>query len=263
MDMSLMLMDHATMNHATMDHAAMGHDMGLMAMSLMGLMAMSLMALMASKTMLTIALAALETATAMAGMDHLMHGMMDGGGMSANSDMGGMDHDMMGMHMWFTTEFKDYPVLFKKLTALTKAEAFGIFVLLFVVAFIGRALEFLRTYLETRVWHNPVYVRTAAPAITAHHPFSDKDEEIVAAERTEVGLALLGAPLVVLLLFRDAVRLALLVLPELLSYALMLAVMTYTLTYFFAVVVGLGVGRFVFDKLSYRMGMKPVNAVRC
>lgn len=188
-------------------------------------------------------------------------------GLSSSSDgmSMDMDHGMdgMSMHMYFTTQFKNYPVLFKNLSAETEAQAFGIFVLLFFVAFATRSFEFFKDYLEYKVWRNPVYFNQPqnkyVPPIARNNSSDNslgKDpittETDVEIEPTKSnGLSYSSQ------FFRDTIRLILLVIPEILGYALMLAVMTYTLTYFFAVAVGSGVGKFFFDKLSFKMGVRP------
>ncbi|CAK9440194.1 uncharacterized protein LODBEIA_P42940 [Lodderomyces beijingensis] len=189
----------------------------------------------------------------------------------------------MGMHMWFTAEFKDYPVIFRSLAASTKGEAFGIFILLFVIAFLARLLEFVRNYLEEVVWHNPQYsefdngvvnhsanlnptqTQTQIGATRTSGDFSmDKTSGVndeahsqptVTNTKTNVGTASR--------VVRDAIRLALCIIPDLFGYTLMLAAMTYTLTYFFAVVVGSGVGRFTSERLTERFRLKRKIPTRC
>ena len=183
------------------------------------------------------------------GMAHMGHGSMDMG--------------MGGMHMFFTTNFENYPVLFKNLKATTKAEAFGIFVLLFVVAFLVRGFEFIRNYLEQSVWHNPVYNschnvdEKVAPvgSCCAKGDESDvsADMEVAAPQASKLPMASR--------FFRDTIRLILCILPDMFGYALMLVAMTYTLTYFFAVVVGSGSGRFFFERMSDRLNLRPTTGL--
>lgn len=207
--------------------------------------------------------------------------------MSSSSSTSDMDMDMdmgMDMHMYFTTQYKDYPVLFKGLHARTAAQAFGIFVLLFAVAFLIRGVEFTRNYLEQVVWKNPSYV-DCHPGETANTHLKqvnttdkkvgsccggeiDKDSDISLRDTSSdqqhhqqiEGVHASGRPSRLPLassLVRDAIRLILCILPDLFGFALMLAAMTYTLTYFFAVVLGLGIGRFTFERLSDRNNLKP------
>ncbi|KAK6460676.1 copper transport protein [Scheffersomyces coipomensis] len=219
---------------------------------------------------------------------HAGHGDMEMAGMDASTTMAmsmasatassvmsmatGMDMDMGGMsemHMYFTTQFKDYPVLFKGLTASNKGQAFGIFVLLFFVAFVARGLEFVRLYLEQKVWKNPNYINNfeQQPKIPgflgnetsqSHDSIQKSDSIGLHSHQVESDVSSYSSTTLPIAsrFFRDILRLALCILPDLLGYSLMLAAMSYTLTYFFAVVVGSGVGRFYFEKLSGKHNLR-------
>lgn len=200
----------------------------------------------------------------------------------------------MLMHMWFTGDYKGYPVLFKTLTATNKAQQFGIWLLLFSVCMLSKGLEFLRIYLEVKVWapvprcamnvvadpeinspHHPRFRDHPDSPVTAEHPESGKglllllekdfrefkDDEVI--EPMPRRVAGMERPSWLTRLFRDAVILGLTFIPEMLNYTMMLSVMTYTLTYFFAVAVGQGFGRFVFEKLSMHLGIRPMGMSRC
>ncbi|CAK7891832.1 copper transport protein Ctr1p [[Candida] anglica] len=252
---------------------AMGSSSASTTMTMAGMAASTTMAAMAS-----------GTSTGMSAMDH---------------GSGGMDHgmDMVGMNMYFTTKYNNYPVMFKSLSADSKAKAFGIFVLLFALGFFLRGCEFYRNYLEQRVWKNPAYVGSCPPVsralsnkaalqekaasansggcctTTANESSSinklshDIDDTISAGTGSETEtqqqqqqqlpprqLSLASS------LFRDAIRLILCIIPDLFGYALMLAAMSFCLVYFFGVVLGLGVGRFVFEKLSDRTKLRAVTS---
>lgn len=202
--------------------------------------------MMMSMAMDTMAATATSSASATASA-HSGHGSMD------------MGSSMAPMHMFFTTNFDNYPVLFEHLKATTKAEAFGIFVLLFVVAFLVRGLEFVRNYLEQSVWHNPVY-NTCHNVDEKVAPVSSccgkGDESDVSADM-EVAAPQTSKLPMASRFFRDFIRLILCILPDMFGYALMLVAMTYTLTYFFAVVVGSGSGRFFFERMSDRLNLRP------
>lgn len=198
--------------------------------------------------------------------------------MASSSSSSSMDMDMdsmSSMHMYFTTNYKKYPVLFKSLLAKNAGEAFGIFLLLFVVAFLVRGIEFTRNYLEQVVWKNPAYIdchpgetASRAAAVTkSTNCCGDSEETSIAKVDSHVteteGAHSSARPSRLPLasrLVRDAIRLALCILPDLFGFALMLAAMTYTLTYFFAVVLGLGIGRFFFERLSDKHLLKPAGA---
>mmetsp|Transcript_242 Transcript_242/g.223 ORF Transcript_242/g.223 Transcript_242/m.223 type:complete len:247 (+) Transcript_242:208-948(+) len=209
---------------------------------------------------------------------------MDMGSMSSSAmDMGGMD--MESMHMYFVGDYLNYPVLFKNLKASNGGQAFGIFLLLLVVGIFVRGLDFANKYLEQVVWQNPNYVDAchtpspvSAPAATGGNCCGDnirndttgdsirktnssslavgqqEREEPYATSKTS------NLPMASIL-FRNIIRLALCILPELFGFALMLAAMSFSLLYFFAVVLGLGIGRFIFDRLSDRMHIRPNTSI--
>ncbi|CAI5760600.1 unnamed protein product [Candida verbasci] len=203
--------------------------------------------------------------------------------MAMETTAGSMNHgdsEMMGMHMWFTTQFKDYPVLFRDLKASNKGEAFGIFLLLFVVAILSRLLEFLRNYLEEVVWSNKNFIEfengvvshsaNLQPALSSQqdqvHCSMDKnsvDEQVSNSINSNENSVKNNNNLsFASKFFRDIIRLILCIVPDLFGYALMLAAMTYTLTYFFAVVLGSGIGRFVSERLMERFRLKQTRNTR-
>lgn len=177
---------------------------------------------------------------------------------SSAMDMSGMD---MGgsMNMYLTTVYKNYPVLFSTLKAANGGQAFGIFVLIFFVSFITRGFEFLKNYLEQRVWNNPNYLIPQQTTIIENCECDDDFEKLnspsVEESNTPSGthtkLSLANV------LVRDVIRLILVFVVELFSYAMMLVAMTFSLVYFFAVVTGMTFGRFFFERLSDTMGIRP------
>ena len=235
------LMDHMSMDHMSMDHLM---DPSMMSAHSAMMASMSGMSGMESMSMDMGGMASMSMDMGgMASMSMDMGGNLSMGGMSGMGGMGGMD---MGgelkhmMNMWFTAHYLDYPVVFHKLTANNGAQAFGIFVLLFFVAFFVKGMDFLRMWLEVRVWKNPVYLNSCGDVTASYEK-----------------------PLWPVRIFRDCVRLFLCFVPEMFGYYLMLATMTYVLVYFFAVVTGMALGKFAFDKLSYFMGLQPAGATRC
>lgn len=214
---------------------------------------------------------------------------MDMGAMSSSTmDMGGMDHMDHSMHMYFVGEYLNYPVLFKGLTASNGGQAFGIFLLLFVIGVFVRGLDFASKYLEQVVWQNPNYVDAChtpspnreanAPVVTDGNCCGDNARNDTTADsirKTNSSSLAIGQheyegpyatsqpsklPMASML-FRNIIRLALCILPELFGFALMLAAMTFSALYFFAVVLGLGIGRFIFDRLSDRMNIRPSASI--
>lgn len=188
--------------------------------------------------------------------------------MSMSNSSGGMD-----MQMTFTNNFRDTSVLFEGLKASTKPQAFGIFCLFFFVAIILRGLIFVYVYIEQVIWHNtpanpPLsYKRTLDFGFDdeIQEPF-DKQESTSNTITTNSGelnstslfLSPKRKPSILLQMFytswkdfeKDIVRLILSFLIAILSYALMLVIMTYVTCYFFAVVLGIAVGEIWFKRLE-------------
>lgn len=200
-------------------------------------------------------MASMTMSSAMSSMASMTMSM---GSMATGMSHGGHDHggsmEMAGMNMYLTTKFKAYPVLFSSLSAKNKGEAFGIFVLIFVVCFVSKGLEFLKNYLEIRVWNNPNYKTETTIIEQCECDEKDMDGSLEAQPATARRVSHL--PLVKAL-FRDFIRLLLCFLPELLSWAMMLVAMSFVLTYFFAVVLGMSFGRFFFENLSNRLNLRP------
>ena len=211
---------------------------------------------------------------------------MDMGSMSSSTmDMSGMDHSM---HMYFVKEYLDYPVLFEGLTASNGGQAFGIFLLLFVCGLFVRGIEFASKYLEQVVWKNPNYVDAchtpspngevkalvpAAGNCCGANAINDTTGGSIRKTNSSslgVGQQELEGPYatsqpsklpMASMLFRNTIRLVLCIIPELFGFALMLAAMTFSVLYFFAVVLGLGIGKFIFDRLSDRMNIRPSASI--
>lgn len=230
---------------SSMDHA----------MHMMSTTATSTMASMTSHVHDT----ASSTMTGMAGMASMAESAT-----TAAADHGSMD--MGGMHMYFTTNFKDYPVVFKGLAASNSGEAFGIFVLLFFVAIFARLLVFGRVYLEEVVWNTDSHSKiqgdgtgvVVAPALSSAQSCDGCGPKFSSEQESTHAVAQNKSISTVSSLFREFIKLILFVIPDIFSYGLMLAVMTYTLTYFFAVAVGSGVGNYLTNRLieNYRLS-KP------
>lgn len=232
LSMSSMSMDMSSMMASMsmgMSSMSLGMDMDHMTMDHM---TMDHMSHLASSTM---------------DMDSMSTGDMDGmGGM----DMG-LDLDMV-MYMYFFKQYKDVPVLFSELKANNGGQAFGIFLLLIVVGIVTRGFEFAKVYLETRVWHNPNYFVAAldghlTPLNSTHKPSDDGNTTVESKNLSTASLVM-----------RNIIRFWLHFIPELLGFALMLAAMSFSVLYFFGVVLGLSFGRFLFDRLSSRYHI-PLN----
>ena len=240
-----------TMSMASHTMSMASHTMSDMASHTMSDMASHTMSDMASHTMSDMASMTMSSMPSSTGMGD-MGGMHMGG-----HSMGG--HSMGAMHMYFTREFKNYPVLFLTLSAKNKAQAFGIFVFLFAMAFIARGFEFLKLYLENRVWKDHSNLPMVAGVILEESSIEKENfKKVNFDENDKLDHQSSKPPQgIVARVFRDIVLLILCFLPDLFGYALMLAAMTYTLTYFFGVVVGSACGRFFFEKLSRKLSLRP------
>lgn len=207
---------------------------------------------MASATTAMTGMASATSPMAMSTMTSMDHSHSHS--MPSGSDMGGMD--MMSMNMYLTSVYKHYPVLFKGLSASTPGQAFGIFVLFFFASFLTKGFEFAKNYLELKVWNNPNY-QVPEPTIVEECACDDDNDKVSdgAEGSTPAGNHKQLSAFTVL--FRDVVRFTLCFLSELFGYAMMLVAMTFSLVYFFAVVLGMSFGRFFFERLSDRIHVRP------
>lgn len=155
------------------------------------------------------------------------------------------------MNMYLTTAYANYPVLFKRLSARDAAQLAGICVLVFVAAFLLKAFEFVKNYLEHKVWLTQSYQVSQTTII--------QDCECDEPKKGDVSEATLvqSLPSAVVAAGRNAVRLVLCFVSETLGYAMMLVAMTFSLAYFFAVVGGMASGRVFFERLSDRLNVRP------
>ncbi|CUM49382.1 uncharacterized protein AC631_05579 [Debaryomyces fabryi] len=179
----------------------------------------------------------------------------------------------MVMQMTFTNNFRDTSVLFEGLKASTKPQAFGIFCLFFFVAFILRGLIFVYVYIEQVVWRRGQESLSLSYKRTVDFGFDDEIQEPFEKQGSESNtystnseeLNLTPALLsqkkrrsFLLQMFytnwkdfeKDIVRLILSFLIAILSYSLMLVIMSYITCYFFAVVLGIAVGEVWFKRLE-------------
>lgn len=219
---------------SSMSSMASATPTGSMSMSSMASMSMSSMASMSMSSM-----ASMSMPSDM-GHSHTGHG----------------SSGMAGMNMYLTTKYNMYPVLFSTLSASNGGQAFGIFVLIVVVCFVSKGLEFLKNYLEVRVWNNPNYKQETT--IIEQCECDEKDVDGNSLENQPVTSPVRNSKLpLARALFRDFIRLLLCFLPELLSWAMMLVAMSFVLLYFFAVVFGMAFGRFFFESLSNRYNIRP------
>lgn len=233
---------------------------------------------------------AASTATASASMAMGMDMGSSSSGASMTMDMssptgssmdmsGDGDGSMSGMSMnsYFTTNYNDYPVVFKTLHAQTGGAAFGIFCVLFFCAFALRGLFFLSAFIEQRYFHNlsnAVYVQDdncecgdedeakeeditppptqlpqhlAAPQLNLNQPIGSILRQLFLPSLSEIS--------------KDVVRLVLAFVIAMFGYALMIAAMSYVLVYFFAICLGIAFGEVFFNRLSMIIGINKNSAI--
>lgn len=184
--------------------------------------------------------------------DHLTMSMdMDMDMSSSSSSSSCHSMGLMSMNMWLTTQYKNYPILFELLSASNGGQAFGIFVLVFVASFLSKGFEFAKNYLEQRVWKNPNYQVTT---IVENCECDDTEKGYSTGGSAHSGPKGLS---VFSIMARDLTRIILCFLSEMLGYAMMLVAMSFSLVYFFGVVLGMALGRFFFERLSDKMNLRP------
>lgn len=198
---------------------------------------------------------------AMGGMD-MASSTMSMPSSTSTADMSGMD--MSGMHLmgtYLTRDFAGIAVLFKNFSADTKWQAFGIFLFIFFFAFLTRALEFFKVYLENVVWNEDrelairsghmsekgdIEISSTDASVNSPDDFGRNHFNMGDQTKQRKSASLASSVL------RDMISVVLTFIPIMLGYGLMLIAMTFSLTYFFAVVSGSTVGKFYFEKLARR-----------
>lgn len=216
------------------------------------------MAATATSAMMATA-SATATSTASSGMSGMSG--MDMSGSSGSSDT-------MSMNMWLTTSYKHSPVIFKQLRATSAAGAFGIFCVLFFSAFAFRGLMFFSSYLEQAVFHNysnTIIVEEDNCACDGEDDLSSDPEAKPHQSTTGLGPGQSPIPVIQMSffqivkkmvfltpteMFQDFIRLLVALVIVIFGYALMLAAMSFVLTYFFAICLGLAFGEIFFNRLS-------------
>ena len=236
----------------------------------------SMMSSMSSMVMSAVSSSVMSMATTSATHNH------DSSSSSSSSDMSGMDMsssssnsssssstmDMeMGMNSYLTRKYKNYPVLFEKLYAKDKKGAFGIFVLILAACFVYKFILFVSWCLEVhwfKKWnrtkkftHNNS--NNSNNKTIEDYDDSDDDDERTETEYTETGGQLVALPKMPNLMYdifapswkdmcHDIVRILLIFTSTMLIYMLMLVVMTFVLTYTFAVITGLTLSEVFFNR---------------
>lgn len=261
MSMSMSGMDMSGMSHSM---SSMSHNSATKAMTSMSSHDHSSM-MMAMNTA-----SASVKSSASATMNMAMHTSMahNDSSMSTGDSMDSMG-EMMGMNYYLTRKYLKYPVVFQKLYAKNKRGAFGIFVLILAAAFVYKFLLFINWTLEIhwfKKW-NKTRKRQSAMSLKENQgdTVSIRSREDYDSDATEVyqdqnGLQLatplpqlpnlmfdIFAPNIVDLI-HDFIRICIIFTSTMIIYMLMLASMSFVLTYVFAVITGLSLSEVFFNR---------------
>ncbi|GAV52983.1 hypothetical protein ZYGR_0AI02650 [Zygosaccharomyces rouxii] len=161
--------------------------------------------------------------------------------MSTGMDMGGSN---MMMNSWLTPTYRDYPVLFKGLTANSSGKQFGIFLLIVVTAFVYKFLNYLSWCLEVHWFKN--WSKSDAQQ-ESRDAMSQGDEISGPLPKMPNFMFDLFCPSW-MDLFHDFIRAILTFCSTMLIYMLMLVAMTFVITYVFAVITGLTLAEVFFNR---------------
>ncbi|CAI4779477.1 AMM_1a_G0056700.mRNA.1.CDS.1 [Saccharomyces cerevisiae] len=236
-----------------------GMSMGSSSMSgmSMGSSSMSGMSMSMSSTPTSSASAQTTSDSSMSDMS----GMSGMSGMSSsdNSSSSGMDMDMsMGMNYYLTPTYKNYPVLFHHLHANNSGKAFGIFLLFVVAAFVYKLLLFVSWCLEVhwfKKWDKQNKYSTLPSANSkdeGKHYDTENNFEIQGLPKLPNLLSDIFVPSL-MDLFHDIIRAFLVFTSTMIIYMLMLATMSFVLTYVFAVITGLALSEVFFNRCKIAM----------
>lgn len=238
----------------------MNMDTSSISMSDMGMadtkMAMSMTTASSSMTM------SMPTAS-MASSSSSMSGMSGMSGMdTGNSSESSMS---MGMNYYLTPTYKHYPVLFQHLSADSRGKAFGIFLLIVVAAFVYKFLLFVSWCLEVhwfKRWNKSNKYSTLQVAREASNPQAGSSGKDYYADNAQFEIQtvpklpnfmfdVLSPSLIDL--FHDFIRALLTFTATMIIYMLMLAAMSFVLTYVFAVITGLSLAEVFFNRCKICM----------
>lgn len=172
---------------------------------------------------------------------------------SSGDDMSDMN---MSMNSYLTPTYKNYPILFHKLSADTKGKAFGIFLLLVVAAFVYKCTLFVSWCLEVKwfkKWNKNHKPTTAAAAASGGLNYYNEDPlQTAHLPRLPNFVFHVFKPSSVELA-HDFIRAILTFISTMLVYMLMLAAMSFVLTYVFAVITGLALAEVFFNRCKICM----------
>lgn len=151
--------------------------------------------------------------------------------MDMDSSMMGSGHHMM--NMFFSNRALNYPVLFEGLKGKTNGQVAGIVILIIVAGIFHRFLVYVRDLCEHRYW------APLSESVCEGIPSNLKP----ARDTKSANMMHQG---------RDLGRVLMTVLTAIIGYSLMLITMTFVVPYFFAAVIGLGIGEAIFARFLPR-----------
>ena len=162
------------------------------------------------------------------------------------------------MNYYLTPTYKNYPVLFHHLHANNSGKAFGIFLLFVVAAFVYKLLLFVSWCLEVhwfKKWDKKNKYCTLSSANTENEEVyygTDNQFEIQGLPKLPNLLTDIFVPSLTDL-FHDIIRAFLVFTSTMIIYMLMLATMSFVLTYVFAVITGLALSEVFFNRCKLAM----------
>ncbi|EDO19232.1 hypothetical protein Kpol_1050p92 [Vanderwaltozyma polyspora DSM 70294] len=256
---SAMSMASSAVSSMVMDMSSSSMSMNMASMTTSPSSSMTMSMQMSTSTAQSSASSSMSGMSGMSGMD-----MGGNSTMSSNSSMSGMDMDMdMGMNYYLTRTFNGYPVLFHGLHANTKAKAFGIFVLLMTAAFVYKFLLFVSWCLEVH-WFKKWNKKNKFSTMDAARSSANKKDQYndgYLSDDTFVVDPLPKLPNVIGDIFRpslidvshDLIRTLLTFTSTMIIYMLMLAAMSFVLTYVFGIITGLALAEVFFNRCKLCM----------
>lgn len=180
--------------------------------------------------------------------------------MATSTGTSSMDMDsssMAGMNSYLTRKYMNYPVLFEKLYASNKGEAFGIFLLIVVAAFVYKFLLFVSWYLELK------WFKKAGVNEDAENEESTGKNVLYTVEDLELQKQFLPTSFGKFMFnvfapswidfCHDLFRLIVTFCSTMIIYMLMLVAMTFVLSYVFAVILGLSLAEIFFNRIKINM----------
>lgn len=168
----------------------------------------------------------------------------------------------MGMNSYLTRKFKNYPVLFEKLYAKDKRDAFGIFVLILAAAFVYKLINFTSWCLEVhwfKKWNkeeNKVLLDNNSDTILDTDTLNSDSTQFSDFNGASLKEPIPQLPNLfdeifapnLINLSHDVIRILLIFTSTMVIYMLMLAAMSFVLTYVFAVITGLSLSEVFFNR---------------